>query len=143
MDAEHTAAVPAIQNNIWIRNILKSTRIPKLTYIYASTLYGDNKPSQAIAENPMHHQKAKHIHLKYQYVQDQVSLHNVVMEYINTKLNNSDGFTKPIGKHLYKRHLDINVGLGNPEPSAKRLRTIENDSLECPRCSCLLPPQID
>jgi hypothetical protein len=140
MVAEHTSAVPAIQNNIWIRNVVKSTGIPGLTYKYATTLYGDNKPSQEIASNPMHHQKAKHIHLKYEYVQDQVSKNNVVLEYVNTSLNNADDFTKPVGKNIYKRHLNINIGLGDPRPSSKKLRTIETDSLECPRCSCLLPP---
>ena len=69
LDAEHTASVPAIQNNIWLRNLLRSTRIPGMTYVYATTLYGDNKAAMSISENPMHHQKSKHIHLKYQYVQ--------------------------------------------------------------------------
>ena len=142
MGAEHGAAVPAIQNNTWIRNVVKSASIPGMTYVYATTLYGDNKPALAIAENPMHHQKSKHIHLKYQYVQDQVTKHNVVMEYVNSKDNCADGMTKPVGKVLYKRHLDISIGLGAPQPSAKKLKTLESDSLECPRCSCLLPPDL-
>jgi hypothetical protein len=139
MEAEHTAAVPAIQNNIWIRNLVKSTNIPSLNYVYATTLLGDNQAAIAIAENPMHHQKSKHIQLKFQYVMDQVKKNYVVMEYIQSKLNCADIFTKPVGKNIYKRHYHVCTGQGEVEPSIKKLRTIETESLECPRCSQLLP----
>jgi hypothetical protein len=62
------------------------------------------------------------------------------MGYVKSELNCSDDFTKPVGKNIYNSHIDMNTGRGKPVPSIKRLRTIESDALECPRCTCLIPP---
>jgi len=140
LEAEHTASVPAIQNNTWIRNVVKNANIPGMTYVFATTMYGDNQAAIAISENPMHHQRAKHIHLKYQYVVDQVKKNNVTKVYVKSENNHSDIMTKPVGKNVFKRHIAACTGRGEIEPCIKKLRTLETDSLECPRCSCLLPP---
>jgi hypothetical protein len=140
MEAEHNASVPAIQNNIWIKNVVKYCKIPGMTYVYATLLRGDNKAAIAISKNPMHHQMSKHIHLKYMYVMDQVKKNNVYLEYTTTFSNCADTFTKPVGKNVHKRHLPICTGHGEVAPAVKRLRTVENESLPCPNCSCLLPP---
>jgi hypothetical protein len=139
-EAEHTASVPAIQNNTWIKNTVKDAKIPGLTYKLATTMYGDNQAAIAVSENPVHHQRSKHIHLKYQYVADQCRKNVVVMEFTKSEHNCADVMTKPVGKNIYKRHLPTCTGSGEIQPSSKKLKTIECDELECPRCTCLIPP---
>ena len=55
MEAEFVALCPAVQNNNYMRNILQNTHIPALQYKYATTIYGDNDASLAVAERPVHH----------------------------------------------------------------------------------------
>jgi hypothetical protein len=107
-------------NNIWVRNVVKNANIPKLTYVYATLLKGDNKAAIGISKNPMHHQKSKHIHLKYMYVMDQVKKNNVYMGYTKSELNCADICTKPVGKNVRKRHLPICTGQAEVDPGIQK-----------------------
>ena len=80
--------------------------------------------------------KAKHIHIKLQYVLEQFM--NNATEYgrVASASNCSDIFTKPLGKITFKRHNETISGNGNIEPLPKRKKTISDDRFYCPRCEC-------
>ena len=57
-------------------------------------LYCDNTRTINISKNPVMHAKTKHIAIKYHYVRELVEDKQVKMEYIHTKEQIADIFTK-------------------------------------------------
>ena len=71
------------------------------------TLYVDNQGAIALAKNPVHHQRSKHIDIKYHYIRFEVEKKNVDLLYIPTEENVADIFTKPVSKEKLKRFCTI------------------------------------
>lgn len=69
-------------------------------------LYCDNTSSINISKNPMMPAKTKHIATKYHYVRELVEDKQVKMEYINSKEQIANIFTKKLPKDTfeYLRH---------------------------------------
>ena len=69
------------------------------------TLYCDNTSAINISKNLVMHTKTKHIAIKYHYVRELVQDKEVKMEYVNTKEQIADIFTKALPKdaHEYLR----------------------------------------
>ena len=65
-------------------------------------LYYDNTSAINISKNPVMHAKTKHIAIKYHYVRELVEDKQVKMEYIHTKEQILDIFTKPLPKDTYE-----------------------------------------
>ena len=113
---------------------MNASGIRGLKYSRATTHYLDNDAAKAVSTNPVMPLKAKHIHIKLQYVLEQFM--NNATEYgrVSSEENCSDIFTKPVGKNIFKRHNETNSGNGNIEPLLKRKKTISDDHFCCPRC---------
>jgi len=60
------------------------------------TIYCDNTSAISINKNPVMHSKTKHIPIKYHFLHEQVIEKNITLEYINTKEQIADIFTKPL-----------------------------------------------
>lgn len=54
----------------------------------------DNQGAIAIAKNPEHHGRTKHIDIRYHYIRDLVSKHEVQLEYLETNKMIADVLTK-------------------------------------------------
>ena len=65
-------------------------------------LYCDNTSAINISKNPVMHAKTKHIAIKCHYVRELVEDKEVKMEYINTKEQIADIFTKPLPKDAFE-----------------------------------------
>ena len=65
-------------------------------------LYCDNTSSINISKNLVMHAKTKHIAIKYHYVRELVEDKQVKMEYIHTKEQIANIFTKPLPKDTYE-----------------------------------------
>ncbi|CAN0338746.1 unnamed protein product, partial [Ectocarpus fasciculatus] len=63
-----------------------------------STLYGDNTASIAMASNPVHHERTKHIAIKYYFVRDLVEAGVLSLEHVATECNVADIGTKALGR---------------------------------------------
>ena len=59
-------------------------------------LYADNQGAIALAKNPVHHQRTKHIDIRYHYIRLDVKENTVDLTYIPTSENIADIFTKPV-----------------------------------------------
>ena len=60
-------------------------------------LYGDNESSLKLAENPVFHQRSKHILLKYHSLRDRVASGMIELCKVDTGLNAADMMTKNVG----------------------------------------------
>ena len=94
----------------------------------------DNEAARAVSTNPPMPPKAKHTHIKHNYVLEQYMNNATDYGRVDSADNCSDIFTKPLGKNVFKRHNETVSGNGNIEPLPKRKKTICDDHFYCPRC---------
>ena len=138
LQSEHNALVPANQNNTYIKKVCNGAGLRKFRYRLATSVYCDNDAALAISTNPMMPAKSKHVHIKYQYVLEQNNRKAIKYGRVSSANNCADIFTKPIGRVIYLRHLPTITGTGKVEALDGREKTIDEDSLFCPRCECKL-----
>ena len=79
-------------------------------YEYPIIIHCDNTSAINISKNPVMHSKTKHISIKYHFLREQVSQKMVKLEYIDTKEQIADIFTKPLPKEAFD-HLRHNLGV--------------------------------
>ncbi|CAM9168044.1 unnamed protein product [Ectocarpus fasciculatus] len=83
-EAKFLAANAPTKSIMWIRWLLTQTGIESLITKYSSTLFGDNTASIAMASNPVHHDRTKHIAIKYFFIRELVEAGVILMEHIDT-----------------------------------------------------------
>ena len=64
-------------------------------------LYVDNQSAIALAKNPVHHQRSKHIDIRYHYIRDEIKRESIRLEYIPSDKNVSDILTKPLSRYKF------------------------------------------
>ena len=62
----------------------------------------DNTSAINMCKNPIMHSQTKHIPIKYHYLREHVSQKDVKLEYIDTKEQIADIFTKPLPKEIFE-----------------------------------------
>ena len=65
-------------------------------------LLGDNETSIKLAENPVFHQKSKHILLRYHSIRDKVEEGKIELCKVDTRRNAADMLTKNVGVGVLK-----------------------------------------
>ncbi len=66
-----------------------------------STLYCDNQAAVAMVKNETHHQRSKHIALKYHFIREKVENKKMNVEWVNTQQQLADIFTKPLPRDQF------------------------------------------
>ena len=66
------------------------------------------------AEDPVQHQRNKHVELKYYFIRDVVSQELVKLYKINTKYNVADLFTKPGTRTMINDLVEALMGYKDP-----------------------------
>ena len=126
-EAEIVASNAPCKAVVWLRWLLKQLEIPKITTKFSSALFGDNMACIKIAENPIHHERTKHIAIKYFYARDLQGYGVITHNYVNSKRNYSDMMTKSQGANLFGEHVPKVLGGEELEPITKRQRTMVSD----------------
>ena len=62
----------------------------------------DNTSSINISKNRVMHSKTKHIPIKFHFLREQVTEKNIKLEYIGTKEQIADIFTKPLPRETFE-----------------------------------------
>jgi hypothetical protein len=73
-------------------------------------IYCDNTSAISISKNPMMHSKTKHIPIKYHFLWEQVAEKNIRVEYVGTKEQVVDIFTKPLPRkplNIFAKDLEL------------------------------------
>ena len=73
-------------------------------------------------ENPVFHDKSKHVEIKYHYIEDMVQRKAIHVQYLSTHEKVAYVFTKPLAKMKF-------------EYFRERLGLVENSSLDKRECS--------
>ena len=101
-EAEYVAAVSAGQEILWLRNLFS-----ELGYNIQgpSTLYMDNQSAIAVAKNPEHHGRMKHLDLRLYWLRDEVQKNKITVKYCPTDIMPADQLTKALPKAKTEEHL--------------------------------------
>ena len=126
-EAEVVASNAPCKAIVWLRWLLKQLNIPNTVTKHSSALFGDNQACIKIAENPVHHERTKHIAMKYFYARDLQGYGVVTHNYVNSKRNYSDMMTKAQGANLFQEHEAPVLGGEELEPVTKRQKTDVSD----------------
>jgi hypothetical protein len=65
-------------------------------------IYCDNTSAISISKNPVMHSKTKHIPIKYHFLREWVAEKNIRVEYVGTKEQVVDIFTKPLPREAFE-----------------------------------------
>lgn len=80
-----------------VKQLLKEMHVN----IPVPTLYTDNSSANAIATNPVLHQRTKHIEIDIHTIRNKVLQKEIEIRKINTKENVADIFTKNVNGYLF------------------------------------------
>ena len=96
------AASQASCEAIWLRKMLVGLFGQTLR---PTVIYYDNQSCIKFTENPVFHDRSKHIEIRYHFIRDCVQKGAVKLEYISTDEQVADIPTKslPRGKHVFFR----------------------------------------
>ena len=126
-EAETVASSEPCKAVVWLRWMLSQLKIASIKTAYSSTLFGDNMACLKIAENPIYHERTKHIAIKYFYGRDLEEAGVVSHNWINSKRNIADLMTKALGKYIFTEHENRALGGEDLEQPTKRRKTQSSD----------------
>ena len=95
-EAEFMGLTEVAREIIWMTRFFDEISVP----YDVPKIYCDSKSAIYWSEDPVQHQRNKHVELKYYYIRDLVSKQLVKIYKINTKHNVSDLMTKPGNKTM-------------------------------------------
>lgn len=98
-EAEYIAAAATASQAIWLRRILTDMGEEQTK---PTTIYCDNKSAIAMAKNPVHHSRTKHIAIKYHFLREAEANKEIQVDYCPTEEQLADIFTKALPRPKFE-----------------------------------------
>jgi uncharacterized protein (DUF1697 family) len=95
--SEYVSPFEALTEAIFLSRIMKEITGRESSVI----IFNDSQSSQALARNPVHHKRTKHIDVKYHFVREQLQAGVIVLKYLNKNEMLADALTKPLPKEKF------------------------------------------
>jgi hypothetical protein len=125
-EAEYMAVAATLQSIMWLQQLLgeigfievdsshshtrtHAARTNSSLVTRTPTLFNDNRSTIAMSHNDVHHQRSKHIGLRYHFVREAVADEKVRLEWCTTREQLADILTKALSPSLYTRIRDVLV----------------------------------
>jgi hypothetical protein len=105
-EAEYIVTGHCCAQLLWMRQTLrdygyKLTKVPLLC---------DNESAIRMANNPIEHNRTKHIAIRYHFLRDHQQREDIEIAYVSTKEQLSDIFTKPLDEKTFtKLRHELNI----------------------------------
>ena len=108
MEAEYVALHELSKVIIHTRRFLAEIGFPQTQ---PTVIYEDNESTINLALSPGIGKKSKHIKLRYHYIKDMIKTGEIVIEYIDTKLQRANILTKPLAnaQFISERNMMMNT----------------------------------
>nr|KYP47718.1 Retrovirus-related Pol polyprotein from transposon TNT 1-94 [Cajanus cajan] len=99
-EAEYIAAAETTSQAIWLWRILEemSEQQDRPTVIYC-----DNRSTITMKKNPIHHQRTKHIAIKYHFIREAETTKQIQLEYCSTEDQVAHIFTKALPRAKFEQ----------------------------------------
>jgi hypothetical protein len=108
VEAEYMATTQASKEALWWRYFLTELGLPPKG---PTIIYSDSQGSIALAKNPEHHDRTKHIDIQYHFIRHQLATGAVKLHYIGTEDMVADVLAKPLTEERH-RMLVLRMGVG-------------------------------
>ena len=92
-EAEYMAVCSAGQEAVHLRQLLTGLQFAPTS---PTVIFEDNQGCIALSENPVHHQRTKHIDIRFHYTRDLVACGDIKLKYIPTADQLADLLTKAL-----------------------------------------------
>ena len=116
-ESEYIAVCECAKQLVWMRRLLGELGHPQKC---ETVILCDNQAAKALTENPVHHDRTKHIDMQYHYTRDLIEAGVVVVRYIQAVREQADILTKEyIGKN-FRTLRDSVMGMGRMALWGKR-----------------------
>ena len=107
-EAELIALDLIARETMWFRNLLSDIGLPRSN---ATMIHQDNQSTIKLVENPIYHQRTKHIEVRFYAIRDWITDKKLQVRYTKTAEMLADGLTKPMGKRQLDKFVKaINLG---------------------------------
>lgn len=94
-EAEYLALTEGIKEGKWLKMFVNELGFHK--YCTGEVqLHCDNQSAIRLIENPVHHQRSKHIHIKYLYARNEIEKKEFKVSFLPTEIMLADSLTKPV-----------------------------------------------
>nr|GEX76353.1 putative reverse transcriptase, RNA-dependent DNA polymerase, Gag-polypeptide of LTR copia-type [Tanacetum cinerariifolium] len=93
-EAEYRAMASTVSEILWVRWLLKDMQVQLTT---PTSLFCDNQAARHIANNPVYHERTKHVEMDCFFVRERVETRDIETKPIESKLQLADLLTKCLG----------------------------------------------
>jgi hypothetical protein len=102
------ALAAATQESLFLTQLLHD--IDKNCQYEPVTIFEDNQGAIALVENPVHHQRSKHIDIKYHFIRNECNRGKIDVVYLPSEDMIADILTKPASKYKLDQFKDFLFG---------------------------------
>jgi hypothetical protein len=92
-EAEYIADSTTSREAVWLRKLLSDLLRSELE---PTVIHCDKQSCIKLTENPVFHDRSKHIELRYHYIRDMIQRKVLSLQYVPTAEQIADIFTKPL-----------------------------------------------
>ena len=100
-EAEYIGLAHCAREVLFLRQLLKELGYEQQA---ATVIHEDNQASICIAENPAQHARTTHIDVRYHFVRERIERKELALEYVPSRDNVADIFTKELDRMLFQQH---------------------------------------
>ncbi|PLW34299.1 hypothetical protein PCASD_17274 [Puccinia coronata f. sp. avenae] len=100
-EAEYKALSDSCKEGLWLRHLLTELHLRPADPI---PVHVDNKGAEALAKNPEHHARTKHIHARYHFIRECIKDDTISLLHVSTADMLADMLTKPLSRVLLEKH---------------------------------------
>nr|KYP65665.1 Copia protein [Cajanus cajan] len=97
-EVEYRAMTNATSEIIWLRGLLSALQVPCCD---STILHCDNQSAIHIANNPVFHERTKHIEVDFHFIREHIQSGTIFASYLHTRQQLADIFTKALGCILF------------------------------------------
>ncbi|XP_048501643.1 uncharacterized mitochondrial protein AtMg00810-like [Beta vulgaris subsp. vulgaris] len=98
-EAEYRSMALTICEVMWLKQLFQDLGV---TNMHKTPVFCDNQAALAIASNPVHHEKTKHVDIDCHFIRDKTNEGVVLPTYVSTKHQVVDVFTKLLSTHQHQ-----------------------------------------
>lgn len=115
-EADYMVASYCVCHAIWLRRLLYELRLQQQG---STEIRIDNKSAIELAKNPVHHERSKHIDVRFHFIQEHVKERNVHLCHVVSHDQIADVLTKPLHNILFDTY---KMMMGMKDPKSFSLR---------------------
>jgi hypothetical protein len=99
-EAEYVAACSCICHSLWLHKLLKEMNFSQKK---ATNIRVDNKSAIELVKNLVHHERSKHIDVRFHFIREHMKNDDVEMTHVASRDQVAYIFTKPLSAELFNK----------------------------------------